>query len=508
MEPFVFTLSSKECLKKLQRRFGPGSLYNLVVTQGDMADGCILDTFDNKIRNSGRLLLQFGHSLLLINLSNGHLARQHAVSTWSFRSELEAGPVAESLMKISRLRAFMVVAKISMRCDRGLVLDDEGKTRVRLHCFTLVRKKKSFQFVITQPLRGYGRAHLDLKSQLMGTGAEFPADIVNIYRGLGIKKEDYSIKPEIFLAAEDPIKQSATTIIRTYLDVARKNESGIAADYDTEFTHDYRVSFRKVRSLLSLFKGVYGVEQTAQLKREFADLMKQTNRLRDLDVYLLDREDYFQLVPGSSHEGLKIMFDVIAGDRDKEHKQVCKMLKKKSYHQLMRGWLKLFSDVDTITSGPNAGLNSRNYVARLITKRYRKVCKIARTIDTTTADEVVHELRIHCKKLRYLIEFSMPLFPRKKMKFLIKSLKVLQDNLGKFNDYSVQQISLGLFMSELSLTGVNGMKVAESVGALTAMLYQLQCRERNLVMENFAHFDSEKIRASFTALFRCGDCDK
>jgi len=508
MEPFVFSFPAKECLKKLQHRFGSRHLYNFVVKKGEIDDGCILDTFDNKIRSSRKLLLQLKHSLLLINLSNGQIARQQVISPWSFRSELEDGPVAEALGKVSRLRAFIIVTKISMQLDTGLVLDDEGKTRTRLYCFTMFRKKKSLQFGITQPLRGYEGAHSALRSRLMGAGADSAVDTGDIYSNLGIKQNEYSIKPAIILSCKDPIKHSATTIIATYLDVARKNVGGIVADVDTEFLHDYRVSFRKVRSLLSLFKGVFGIEQTVQLKHDFADLMKQTNRLRDLDVYLLDREAYFQMVPGSSHEGLNIMFDVIAGERDREHKRVYKMLKRKSYHQSMQGWLKLFSDGSSITSGPFAGEKANNYIGRLILKRYRKVCKIARAIDAATADEVVHELRIHCKKLRYLMEFSLPFFSRKKVKFLIKSLKTLQDNLGKFNDYSVQQISLGMFMSEMSLAGVKGMKVAESVGALTAMLYQLQCRERELVMENFTRFDSEKIHASFIALFRDKDCEK
>ena len=83
--------------------------------------------------------------------------------------------------------------------------------------------------------------------------------------------------------------------------------------------------------------------------------------------------------------------------------------------------------------------SSLDFACRLVLKRYGKVCKIARSIDGKTADDVIHQLRIHCKKLRYLMEFFSPLFPENEIKTLIKSLKVLQDNLGNFNDYSVQQ---------------------------------------------------------------------
>jgi len=501
MEPFVFTLPPGKNLKKLCRHLDGDTRYDLVVKKGAPVDCSILDTFDNEIRLSKRILLLTGQDLLLINLADGRIVEQQPGSTWSFLSELEDGPVARLLKGVSRIRAFMVVSRLKIRRDMGLILDDEGKTRARLHTVSFFRKKRSLQLGITQSLRGYERAHADLKSCLMKMGADLRRDVGEMYSRLGIKSENYSAKPDIFLASEDPIKESATTIIRTYINVARKNETGVVADYDTEFLHDYRVSFRKVRSILSLFKGVYGAEQTAQLKQEFAELMKQTNRLRDLDVYLLGRDDYFQMVPESSHGGLRILFDAISKERVAEHKKVCKMIKRKTYRRQIDGWVDLYAG-GNLTSGPSAMKSSNQYIAGLILNRYRKVCRIARGIDETTADQVVHELRIHCKKLRYLMEFSLPLFSKKKVKVLIRALKVLQDNLGRFNDYSVQQVSLGVFMSGQSMSGKKSLKVAESIGALTAMLYQLQYRERNLVMENFAHFDSEKIHASFTDLFQ------
>jgi len=504
MESFIFTLPSGKSIKKVGHYLNSRKRYNLGVTRRELADAVILDTFDNEIKLSGQILLQTGQTLLLLNLNSGCIVEQHAGSSWSFRTELGNGPVAAGLKNVSGLRAFLVVSRLKMRRDRGLLLDDEGKTRARLYIISFSRKKKSLRFGMTQSLRGYDRAHAALQSYLQDMGAVAVRDVAEIFRCLGVRQGNYSAKPDISVSSGDPIKESATTIIKTYIDVARCNEAGVLADYDTEFLHDYRVSFRKVRSVLSLFKGVYGIEQTGKLKREFANLMKQTNALRDLDVYLLDRADYFRMVPESSHDGLRILFDTIAGKRRDEHKKICRMIKSKPYGQLVRRWVETFGDSGNLSSGSNAMKISNRYVARLIYNRYRKVCKIAHGIDKTTADEVVHELRIHCKKLRYLMEFALPFFPKKKVKVLLRPLKVLQDNLGRFNDYSVQQISLGKFMSDQHISTGKSLKVAESIGALTAMLYQLQCRERNFVMENFASFDSEEVHDSFSDLFLFG----
>ena len=99
------------------------------------------------------------------------------------------------------------------------------------------------------------------------------------------------------------------------------------------------------------------------------------------------------------------------------------------------------------------------------------------------------------------MEFFTPLFNRKRIKTLIKSLKILQDNLGRFNDYSVQQESLAVFLEQNPFKGADGIKVAESIGALTAMLNLLQKKERDQVMANFARFDSEETRSLFQKLF-------
>jgi hypothetical protein len=45
------------------------------------------------------------------------------------------------------------------------------------------------------------------------------------------------------------------------------------------------------------------------------------------------------------------------------------------------------------------------------------------------------------------------------------------------------------------------LKVAESVGALTAMLNRLQQKERRQVMKNFTLFDSSETRATLVKLF-------
>lgn len=502
MEPFTYFLPAALNQKKFLKKFPSQPQYSLSLDKTERWQGGLLDTFDEKMLNNGKMLFQVEERLICLDLQSGQLVEQVSPETWSFSFDLPDGPVTSILKEISLLRAFLPVVEIELFLQHGTLLDDERKTRARLHSLTLSCGGKTVNVGSTQHLRGYDQAHADLRQSLEKIGAVCFRDVGQVYESLKVKRQEYTSKPLIQLNPDAPVKKSAQTIINAFLKISRRNEKGVIADYDTEFLHDYRVSLRKVRSVLSLFKGVYSPEDTDRLKQDFASLMQKTNNLRDLDVYLLNKKKYFELVPEDTHEGLEILFNYFAGERGKEQKRVSQIIKSKSYLKEIGRLQKLFADGASLVAGPKGEEKSLAFACISILKRYDKVCKIARSIDEKTEDETVHQLRINCKKLRYLIEFFAPIFPEDEIKSLIKSLKILQDNLGNFNDYSVQQAFLRQVLSEkMGDFGGAELKVAESVGALTAMLNRLQQKERRQVMKNFALFDSTETRATLVKLF-------
>lgn len=502
MEPFIYIVYTNIRVGKLQKFLPQEQAYKIALQKGEKQQGMLLDTFENSLLKKALLLLRVGSHLTLIDLKNGQTYEQNEPKEWLFADELKRGPVASVLQQVSHIRAFLPVAEVSFRTDLGLLLDDEEKTRARFHNLSLHHQDKSISIGTTHYLRGYHKAHTDLKEALSAAGAVPAEDCSTFYNALGIDNRSYNPKPRILLDKNAPAINSSATIISTFISVARENEFGVVADLDTEFLHDYRVSFRKVRSVLSLFKEVFSAELTSQLKQEFAEIMQNTNRLRDLDVYLLERNTYFKLIPASSHPGLASLFDFLEKERNNELKKVIKTIKSKSYKKQLQGLEKLFRKPDKLAAGPKGQETSLQFGAMLILKRYNQVCKIAHTIDADTEDQIVHKLRISCKKLRYLMEFFTPLFPEKEIKTLIKTLKVLQDNLGKFNDYSVQQEFLRqILRTDLSEFREQKIQVTESIGALTAMLFRLQQKERKQVMKNFARFDNIETRSLFKSLF-------
>jgi CHAD domain-containing protein len=459
-------------------------------------EGTVLDTFDAAVYNSDALLIQTASELIQISWSGDVTTQPAPKSQWQFARELSQGPVREALLDKSPLRAFTPAGQVTIVRDTLPLLDDEQKTCCRIESVTLTCGNNTWSWLRTRPMRGYNEIHdliCDILKKMEKPG--LPADV------LKLEISDYTSKPVIRLSENAPAIKSLCTIVRTFLQVTRRNEPGLIDDLDTEFLHQWRVSLRKVRSVLTLFKGVVAAQILDQLKLDFKEIMQDTNMMRDRDVYLLSKDDYFALVPPQAHPGLEVLFDLLQQDREESFGKVKTMLESKTYKKQIKSIQKLFENPKSLPKGPKADAPSKAFAANLVLKRYKKVCKLAGKITDKTPDEIIHELRIQCKKLRYLIESAQPLFDAKQVKKLLKTLKGLQEHLGSFNDQSVQQATLAECLERYPGTGSKAKALAESIGALTAMLYRKQLAERQMIIENLSRFYSPDTQGAFNALF-------
>ena len=205
---------------------------------------------------------------------------------------------------------------------------------------------------------------------------------------------------------------------------------------------DYRICMRKIRSVLSLLKGIYPEEKTNELKVLFARYCDATNKLRDLDVYLLAREQYAQMLPEALRPPLQEVFHDFGRERRRALRKVVRDLSSTDYRASIEKVERFFSAAADIPETDVSREPAGPLIAQRIYKRYKRILKIERGLGSDTPDEVLHKVRIHCKKLRYLIEFFSELLPEGETEQIEKQLRRLQTCLGVFNDCSVQQRSL------------------------------------------------------------------
>jgi CHAD domain-containing protein len=312
----------------------------------------------------------------------------------------------------------------------------------------------------------------------------------------------YSSKINIQLKPQLPAGQALRKIYRYLLQIMKKNENGIINDIDTEFLHDFRVSVRRTRSALGQINNIMDKNIVQKAKRDFSYLGQSTNRLRDIDVYLLKEDQYKKMLPENRRDYLNPFFEDLKRQKKTENILVKKLLKSVRYKRIMNEWefylnKKIYARNLTITEKQPIIIVAR----KVICERNQKMLEFGKNILINPSDELLHQLRIAGKKLRYLLEFFSSLFPQTQMQILIKKLKKLQDNLGDYHDLAVHQEMLKKFAEQLATQENREKETILTLGIITMKLNEKQELVKKDFFETFRIYSAPEIQKIFHDLF-------
>ncbi len=218
------------------------------------------------------------------------------------------------------------------------------------------------------------------------------------------------------------------------MEIIDAERAGIVADRDPEALHRYRVAIRRTRALLSPAQDLFAAEAIAPFVAGWRDWGRLSNRQRDLDVMLIHAEEYRARLGDQRFQGLIHTFAEVKSIRMREHKKVIKRLNSRAYADFLGAWKAFLNAHMGSTGGAEMGEILRIWIR----KRYQKIHKHRRLFCAPHASAAdLHGLRLHGKKLRYLLELFPSLVSAKPM---LRLLQKLQNALGTCNDLSHQQI--------------------------------------------------------------------
>jgi CHAD domain-containing protein len=149
----------------------------------------------------------------------------------------------------------------------------------------------------------------------------------------------------------------------------------------------------------------------------------------------------------------------------------------------------------------NSELPIKGLAGKIIMRSYRRILKDGKEIDQSSSAEKMHRLRIQCKKLRYSLEFFTSLFPPDDMRIIVGQLKKLQNNLGAFNDLSVQQEMLHQYLARLRPGSGKNQKLASAIGGLLTSLHHEQQQVREAFFSKFRRFSRSRNTELYKKLF-------
>lgn len=208
------------------------------------------------------------------------------------------------------------------------------------------------------------------------------------------------------------------------------NLLGTLTTPDQEFVHQFRVSLRRLNSLIKVFKpALPGQFQTQWTKRVKA-LSQITGDVRDLDVM---RSSILEPMLDCDESPVQAHAKVAIAMVDTAKQEALAQIQQLHYGGPILLFARDLQDLDTDDFPKNLPRFAEKQLGGLHRNALKRLTK---TLKVPTP-ESAHRFRIALKHLRYSCEFFAPLFDNDEMVEYAKAIAGLQDAFGFINDFHV-----------------------------------------------------------------------
>jgi CHAD domain-containing protein len=304
-------------------------------------------------------------------------------------------------------------------------------------------------------------------------------------------------KVDVPLAYDQRADAGAVAVLRRLLDVIGENTEGAISGEDPEHLHQLRIAVRRSRTVQRQLKAVFPAIELAGFRAEFRWLQQATGPARDLDVYVEDLESLRAMLPEAMRGDLDPLVPVLAHSRLTARAEMTRALRSVRSANLFEDWDRLLESM--VERSPHDRPAATRPIGAVAGKRIRKVYKrivaMGRAIEPSSPAADYHELRKKGKELRYLLElFGVKLFDEDTVTPFVKSLKGLQDLLGRHQDREVQIVMLRSSAEEVA-TLPGGGAACMAMGALVERLRVDEQAARDEFAQQFAQLASKEQRA-------------
>jgi CHAD domain-containing protein len=313
----------------------------------------------------------------------------------------------------------------------------------------------------------------------------------------GVSTDEYTTSMNLWLDPFMPDEQALKMILLRLLEILQQNTAGSIKGRDTEFMHDYRVALRKIRVVLKHLGHHHPSAVSSEYRRFFSGLGKFTNPIRDLDVFLMQLENYQPDFENSGWQQLQPLRDYLLLSRAEAQKKLIEDLKSSRYRKTIKQWHDYLNHSVTeeiMTDKP--GKPVYKLADELLWEINQKTLEQGKTITRNSDAETLHDLRKSFKQLRYLTEFFSSLYPAVELRVLIQSLTDIQDNLGIYNDRHVQAGMVQAFIQQSK--NKEAIKASEQ---LIQILQQQQDEAGKNFKDDYKKYASSASQKKFRELF-------
>lgn len=496
----VFTTSRhvriEALLKLLEKQF--------IVEESDSSteQRIYYDTFDWRLYRENLIFYRCGNRLILQKKNGLQVAsavgRNRNKYFWW---DIGVGEMQEKLQDCLEMRALCPIVSVESTINEFRVMNHERKTVARIGLQSDVIDGSDdpdpTETIVVEEIRGYDVPYQRVLQNCRELGLEKvgkKSDADRMLKQSGRIPGGYGDKFTIDLDKTISVGEAVSKICLHLLEDMKVNRDGIVTDIDSEFLHDFRIAVRRTRSLISLLKKNLPEEMTDYFNGEFKWLGCVTGPVRDIDVYLLEKDDYVGLLPKSLQPGLELFFDELKQRRINELKLLQSYLTSTRYEALLEDWHRFLTNRAGDLFLGDMSENCRECADAMILKRFRIFIREGNAITEASPAEELHQLRIKGKKFRYLLEFFKSFYDKKQMAVFLKQMKNLQNNLGDYNDLSIQQGLLNEKLDSLRGKNLQTIRLAAALGGLIAVLSDKHTLVRYQFAATYDNFSNAQVQ--------------
>lgn len=250
-----------------------------------------------------------------------------------------------------------------------------------------------------------------------------------------------NITKQIILSPKQTTNEAFGSILRSDFDNVLSWAPVAYNREHIEGVHQVRVSFRRLRSAVSLFRKAIPREIMDPWNEEMRWIAGGFGPARDLDVFI---DEGLNAMAGKlpSMPGEEKLLKLAVKHQEAAYAEVKILMDSDRYKNFITNfdpWIKdfgWFQEEMPAEIREQLGKSVVKYAKMIMSKRLAVVLQAGEEMETMS-DEALHQLRIECKKLRYATEFFHALFEPKAMAEFTLQLKDVQGLLGIMNDIAV-----------------------------------------------------------------------
>lgn len=291
---------------------------------------------------------------------------------------------------------------------------------------------------------------------------------------------------------EDPMPEAGRKILLLNLITMLEHQENLSDDNIMHHVHQMRVATRRIRSAFRVFDHYYQAQALRPILKGLRKTARALGSARDLDVLLANMETYQEMLEGDVANAFKPILENLEADRQKARNKLSKWLNSKSYARFLNKLVLFVTTAGTnlLTPASKTDPYQVRHVVPVILHQHLAQVRSFDSFVETAAPELLHELRIECKRLRYVLSFFADNIGTSAADF-IEEIKLMQDHLGRLNDAVVacERLSDDDFLSK------------DQIEALAPYRQTLEEQQTHLMTEFadlWTHFNTRTVQRKLT----------